>query len=205
MKLYSSIGPNPRMVKMFAAEKGIELPLIDVNIIEGENRRMPLLSINPAGQTPVLLLDNGMHVAETSAICEYLEERFPDPPLIGATAEERAATRMWLRRIDLNIVQPITAGFRAAEGLAMFASRTRCIPQAAEDFKTSAREGLAWIEEQMADRQYVGGASLTVADILLFCFVEFGSLVGQQLDPAHRRLSEWHRRMAERPSAKATE
>lgn len=142
MKLYSSIGANRRMAKMFAAEKRLELPLVDADIIEGENRRMPFLSMNPSGQTPVLLLENGAHLTETSAICEYLEERFPNPPLIGSTAEERAVTRMWMRHVDLNVFQPMTAGFRAAEGLGMFANRTRCIPKGR---KISRRlHGKAW-------------------------------------------------------------
>jgi glutathione S-transferase len=203
MKLYNSIGPNPRLVRMFAAEKGIELPRIEVDIIAGENRRQPFLSINPAGGTPVLELDSGEALAETTAICEYLEERHPAPPLIGATAEARARTRMWSRRIDLHIVQPLTNGFRAAEGLPMFKDRTRCLPQAADDLKQTAREGLAWLEAQMGERRFIAGDAPTLADIVLFSFVEFGALVGQALDPALPRLVAWHRRMADRPSAAA--
>lgn len=204
MKLYSSIGPNPRMVRMFAAEKGLELPLAQVDIIAGENRREPYLALNPSGECPALELDDGSIVAETSAICEYLEERFPDPPLIGTTAEQRARTRMWLRRVDLKVVQPMTAGFRGAEGLALFRNRVHCLPMAADELKASAREGLAWLEAQLGERQFLAGERLSVADILLFCFVEFGALVGQGLDPGLRRLSRWHERMASRPSAAAT-
>ena len=204
MKLYQSIGPNPRLVRMFLIEKGIELPTIDVDIIAGENRQPPFLAINPAGATPVLMLDSGEALAETTAICEYLEELHPQPSLIGATPEARARTRMWTRRIDLAIVQPMTNGFRAAEGLGLFKDRVHCLPQAADDLKATAREGLAWLEGLLGDRPFIAGDALTLADIVLYSFLEFGALVGQGRDPGHARLAAWHARMAQRDSAKAT-
>jgi glutathione S-transferase len=203
MKLYNSIGPNPRLVRMFAAEKGIELSLILIDILTGENRQAPYLDINPAGSTPVLVLESGELLAETTAICEYLEELHPTPPLIGATPEARARTRMWTRRVDLFVVQPMTSGFRGAEGLPMFKDRVHCLPQAADDLKATACEGLAWLETNLGDRPFLAGDSLTLADIVLFSFVEFGALVGQGMDPALKRLGAWHRRMAERPSTAA--
>ena len=118
MKLHTSIGPNPRVVKMFLAEKGLEIPFVAVDLMGGENRREPYnAQVNPAGQTPALELDDGSTVTEITAICEYLEERQPSPPLIGTTPEERAATRMWTRRVDLKVCEPMANGFRYAEGL----------------------------------------------------------------------------------------
>ncbi|HWI12272.1 MAG TPA: glutathione S-transferase family protein [Burkholderiaceae bacterium] len=204
MKLYQSVGPNPRLVRMFLIEKGIELPTVDVDIIAGENRQPPFLAINPSGGTPVLMLDSGQALAETTAICEYLEELHPQPPLIGSTPEARARTRMWTRRIDLAVAQPMTSGYRAAEGMPLFKDRVRCLPQAADDLKVTAREGLAWLEAQLGERPFIAGDTPTLADIVLYSFVEFGALVGQGLDPGHARLVAWHRRMAERDSAKAT-
>ncbi len=201
MKLYHSIGPNPRFVRMFAAEKGLTPELVEVDIIAGENRRAPFLEINPTGTTPVLVLDDGTNIAETTAICEYLEELGPQPALIGATARERAIARMWWRRVDLMVVQPMTAGFRAAEGLSMFEDRVRCLPQAADDLKRTAQEGLAWFDAQLSDRPYIAGDALSVADLLLYCFVEFGELVAQGLDPNQRRLAAWRDRVGSRPSA----
>ncbi|MDT3671024.1 MAG: glutathione S-transferase family protein [Aromatoleum sp.] len=201
MKLYHSIGPNPRFVRMFAAEKGLTPELVEVDIVAGDNRRAPFLQINPTGTTPVLVLDDGTTIAETTAICEYLEELVPQPALIGASARERAIARMWWRRGDLMVVQPMTAGFRAAEGLSMFQDRVRCLPQAAEDLKRTAQEGLAWFDAQLGERPYVAGDALSVADLLLYCFVEFGELVGQGLDPSQRRLAAWRDRVGSRPSA----
>lgn len=201
MKLYNSIGPNPRLVKMFAAEKGLKLELVEVDIIGGESRQPAYLAINPTGTTPVLAPDSGRPIAETTAICEYLEELQAAPPLIGATPAARAEARMWWRRVDLLVVQPMTAGFRGAEGLPLFQDRVVCLPQAADDLKRTAQQGLAWLEAQIGDKPYIAGDALTVADLLLFCFVEFGEKVGQGLDPAHVHLTAWRERMAARPSA----
>ena len=125
MKLYNSLGPNPRLVRMFAQEKKLDLATEEVDIMGGENRQPAYLEKNPGGQLPALELDDGEVLAETVVICEYLEELHPEPALIGATPEERAHTRMWTRRIEAKIVQPLTDGFRYAEGLGMFKDRLR--------------------------------------------------------------------------------
>jgi len=203
MKLYNSIGPNPKAVRMFMAEKGIELPKVEVDLMGGENRREPYLTKNPSGQLPCLELDDGKVVAEITAICEYLDEKFPGPTLIGKTPEERAETRMWARRIDLNIVEPMANGFRFSDGIKMFETRVHVIPQAAEDLKQIAREKLAWLDRLMAGKTYVCGERLSLADILLYAFLEFGGRVGQKLDPGLTTLAAWYERMKARPSAKA--
>ena len=155
MKFYNSVGPNPRVVKLFMAEKGISLPEVEVDLRGGENRRPPYnSSVNPAGQTPALELDDGTVLTEITAICEYLEERFPDPALIGTTAEERAVTRMWTRRVDLKICEPLTNGFRFAEGLPLFEPRMRCLPEAAAGLKAVAQDGLKWLDPLIAARRH---------------------------------------------------
>ena len=124
MKLYNSVGPNPRVVTMFLAEKGLSVPAVHIDIMKGENRQEAYVGgVNPTGTTPALELDDGSVLTEITAICEYLEERQPSPALIGSTPEERAATRMWARRVDLKICEPLTNGFRFAEGLGMFKDR----------------------------------------------------------------------------------
>jgi glutathione S-transferase len=203
MKLYNSIGPNPKTVRMFMAEKGIELPKVEVDLMGGENRREPYLGKNPSGQLPCLELDDGRHLAEITAICEYLDEKFPGGSLIGRTPEERAETRMWVRRIDLNIVEPLAAGFRYSDGLKLFQSRIHVIPQAAADLKQIAQEKLHWLDGLMAGKSFVCGERLSLADILLFAFLEFGARVGQPLDPALKTIGGWYERMKARPSAKA--
>ena len=203
MKLYTSIGPNPRVVRMFMAERGIELPRIEVDIRGGENRQPDYLAKNPAGQAPALELDDGSYVTEITAICEYLDEKFPGPSLIGATPEERGETRMWTRRIDLNICEPLANGFRFAEGLKMFQNRIHCIPQAADDLKQVAQRNLTWLNGLMEGKSFVCGERLTLADLLLFCMLDFGAQVGQPIDPALTNVAAHHFRMAARPSAAA--
>ena len=204
MKLYTSIGPNPRVVRMFMAEKGIEIPLEQVDLMKGENRQEPHLSRNPSGQTPALELDDGSFLTEITAICEYLEETHPNPPLIGTTPEERAKTRMWTRRIDINIVEPLTNGFRFSEGLPLFQSRVKCIPQAADDLKAIAQERLAWLDGLIAGRPFITGDKLTLADILLFCFLEFGASVGQPIETRNTNVVALINRIRQRPSAAAS-
>ena len=204
MKFYNSVGPNPRMVRMFMAEKGFDVPKVEVDLRGGENRKEAFLKVNPSGQTPALELDDGSVLAEITAICEYVDEIKKDTPsLIGDTPEERAKTRMWVRRIDLNIAEPAGAGFRYAEGLKMFESRMRCIPQAADDFKAIAREKLAWLDGLMGSKPFIAGDKLTLADIFLFAFLDFMGNVGQPLSPDCKNLTAWFARMKARPSAAA--
>jgi glutathione S-transferase len=192
------------MVRMFMAEKGLEVARVEVDLRGGENRREPYLAVNPAGQTPALELDDGTVLTEITAICEYVDELKKDTPsLIGDTPEERAFTRMWTRRIDLNIVEPATNGFRFAEGLKMFQNRVRCIPQAADDLKATARDKLAWLDGLMGAKPFIAGNKLTMADILLFAFLDFLNKVGQPLDPGLKNLGAWFGRMKARPSAAA--
>ena len=204
MKFYNSRGPNPRMVRMFMAEKGFEVPKVEVDLLAGENRKEPFLRINPAGQLPALELDDGTVLAEITAICEYVDEVKKDTPsLMGDTPAERANTRMWTRRIDLNIVEPAANGFRFAEGLKMFENRVRCIPQAADDLKATARDKLTWLDGLMGGKPFVAGNKISMADILLFAFLDFMGSVKQPLDPANKNLSGWYERMKARPSAAA--
>jgi len=114
MKLINSFGPNPRLVRMFMAEKGIELPTEELDLLAGENRRPPYTDKNPGGQMPALQLDDGTLIAETATICEYLEEYQPSPALIGNDAKERANSRMWQLRVVLNITENINNGLRYA-------------------------------------------------------------------------------------------
>lgn len=203
MLFYDSIGPNPRVVRIFMAERGIELPKTTIDLRGGENRQKPYLAKNPAGQMPCLELDDGSVLAEITAICEYLDEITPGPSLIGATAQERAECRMWTRRIDLNIVEPMLNGFRFSQGLKLFQDRVHCIPQAADDLKATAQERLAWLDRLIAGRTFIRGDSLSLADIMLFAFLDFGAQVGQPINPAHRAIAAHHAMMAARASAAA--
>ncbi|MDP1630597.1 MAG: glutathione S-transferase family protein [Caulobacter sp.] len=205
MKLYTSVGPNPRAVRMFAAEKGLSLPVVEIDLMGGENRAPPYRDqVNPAGQTPALLLDDGAVITEITVICEYLEEVHPSPTLIGATPAERAETRMWTRRIDLNICEPLANGFRAAEGRGLFESRMKLVgAEGANELKAIARDRILWLDGLMAGRQYICGDRFSLADILLFAFLDFGATVGQPLPDQAAWVKAWFSRMQARPSAAA--
>lgn len=201
MKLYTGMGPNPRVVVIAVNEIGAKVEQVKVDLMTGENRKAGHLARNPAGQLPTLELDNGDFISEITAIAEYLDEKFSGS-LLGATAEERAETRMWVRRIDLNIVEPLANGFRFAEGLPLFQDRIHVIPQAADDFKAIAREKLEWLDGLMEGKDFICGDRFSLADILLFAFLEFGAGVGQPLDAKCARLQAWYSRVAARPSIK---
>ena len=201
MKLYQSVGPNPRVVNMFIAEKGVHIVREEIDIMSGANRQSEFLRLNPSGQSPALLLDSGRVISEITAICEYLEELHPEPVLIGSDAEQRAITRMWTRRIDLNIVEPMANGFRYAEGLPLFKDRMHCIPHAAADLKEIAQRGLRWLDAQIGNAPFIAGERFSLADILLFCFLDFGAKVGQPLDQGNRNIVRWYDSVKARPSA----
>jgi len=204
MKFYDSVGPNPRAVRMFMAERGVPaMEIVKVDLRGGENRQPAYMAKNPSGQTPALELDNGTVLAEITAICEYLDEITPGTSLIGSNAQERAETRMWMRRVDLQIMEPAANGFRFGEGLKLFQPRIRCIPQASDDLKLVAQDGLKRLDGQMAGKTFIAGDRLTMADIILFCFVDFFNGVGQPLDPALKNITAWYSSMKARPSASA--
>jgi glutathione S-transferase len=199
MKLFTGMGPNPKVVVVAIAELGAKVDLEQVDIMAGENRQGAHLDRNPSGQLPTLQLDDGSYLAEVTAIVEYLDEK-SGGSLLGSTAEERAETRMWVRRIDLNICETLGSGFRFAEGLPLFKERIHTIPQAADDFKAIAQEKLAWLDGLMDGKEFICGDRFTLADILLFAFLEFGASVGQPLDAKCERLQAWYARVAARPS-----
>lgn len=204
MKLYQSIGPNPRVVLMFIEEKGATIDRAFVDIMKSENRAADFLALNPFGQVPLLEMDDGSHLSESTAICGYIDDKFPTPALIGSTAEERAVTNMLVRRLDYDVVAPMTMAFRGSEGLPMFQSRVRCLPEAADGLKACVRDGLAAFDGLLAGKTWLAGDRFTLADILLYCITEFGKQVGQPAPDDLANLSAWSARVAERPSAAAS-
>ena len=203
MKFYNSMGPNPQIVRMFMAEKGISVETVEVDLMAGENRQDAHYKRNPSGQLPALELDDGSFISEITAICEYLEEKNPAPALIGSTAEERAETRMWTRKIDLNICEPMATGFRAVEGNAIFKDRIPLVPTGADELKASGQHYLGWLNDQMEGKEFICGDRFSYADIHAFCFIGFLGAVGQPLNPEHKNLTAWLERIGGRESASA--
>ncbi|MEM7217875.1 MAG: glutathione S-transferase family protein [Pseudomonadota bacterium] len=207
MKLINSVGPNPQVVRMFAAERGIalgsDIEVEDIDIMAGENRQGPYIAKNPGGQSPCLQTDAGDFIAEITAICEYLDEKFPGDSLIGSTPEERANTRMWVRRVDLYICENLANGFRYSEGLPLFKDRMRVIPEAADGLKALTQDKITWLDGLIEGRDFIAGDRLTLADVLLYCFLAFGTTVGQPLNEDNHNICAWFERMQARDSASA--
>ena len=203
MKLYNSIGPNPHVVRMFVQELGVELETVEVDLMAGENRQEDHLTRNPSGQMPTLELDNGDFISEITVICDYLDEQQGYTDLMGKTSEARAETRMWTRRIDLQIVEPLTNGFRFSEGHDFFKDRLRLIPQAADDLKTLAQERITWLDGQIKDKQFICGDRFSLADIMFYCFLNFGTTVGQPLNEDNKNIVNLYNKIHSRQSASA--
>jgi glutathione S-transferase len=204
MQLYDSLGPNPRAMRMFLAEKGISIPIKTVDLMGAENRKPPYTDRNPGGQLPALELDNGKCIGETVAIWEYLEEKHPTPALIGTTAEERAEARQWQRRIELQITEHLYNGFRYSEGAALFKDRMRILPEAAPGLKAIVQDKLKWLDQLLEGKQYIAGDRFTIADIILYCALDFGGSVKQPIDPSLKNVNAWFKRVDSRPSAKSS-
>lgn len=199
-RIYDSFGMNPRTLRFFMLEKSLDLPRIEVDIVAAENREPAYLLLNPAGQTPAMELSDGTIISEVPAICEFLEERYPEPPLIGRTAEERAITRMWWRRVEINICIPMVQSFYFAEGLELFESRFRCLPEAANGLRERARDAMRWIDG-LLEGEWLVGERFTAADICLYCYIDQLSAAGQSIPEECRNLKDWFDRVDARPAA----
>ena len=138
-------------------------------------------------------------------ICDYLEELNPEPALVGATPEDRAITRMWCRRIDSQIAEPLANGFRFSDGLGFFKDRRHCVPQAADDFKEIAQEGLQWLDNLMTDQDFICGDQVTLPDLYLFCFLDFFNDKGQPIDTSLKNIYPWYQRMLARPTVELSQ
>lgn len=202
MKLYdSTIAPNPRRVRMFLAEKGIQVPLEQVDLMKGVNRQEEFLKKNPMGGLPVLELDDGTCISESLVICEYFEDLQPEPSLIGRTPQERAVTRMWERRMEIEVMFPMLSAFR--HGAPLFKGRIAQVPEMIAPSRAAAAKRLAWVNEILGTREFVAGDRFTLADITLFCTIDFAGMVGEKYDPALTNLVRFHEAMKARPSAAA--
>lgn len=204
MLVYDAQSPAPRCLRMFLLEKQLVLPAVTIDVFTGENRQPGFLAINPAGQTPALRCDDGSTLGEAVAITEYLEELHPTPVLIGSTPEERAHTRQWWRRVELNITEFIHNAYHYSEGLARFESRIPVLPNAAAGLKAIAQDRLRWLDGMFDAGPHLCGDRFTVADIWLYVWLDFAQSVNQPLDRSLPRLTPWFDRIAARASAAAS-
>jgi glutathione S-transferase len=202
MKIYnSSVAPNPRRVRIFLAEKNIQVPYQGVDLAKAENRQPEFRKINPLATVPVLELDDGTHIAESVAICRYFEELHPEPSLFGVGAKERATVEMWQRRMEFVLLGPIADAFRLQHEF--FKGRIRQCPEYAAIRREDALERLPWLDAELANRHFIAGDKFSIADITAMVALDFGRLSNIRIQPDQTNLTRWHQEVSARPSAKA--
>ncbi len=203
MKLYGAPNPapNPRRVRIFLAEKGVIIPETFVDMRKREHKAPEFREKNPAGQIPVLELDDGRVLSETVAICRYLESLYPDPPLFGRDPFEAAEIEMWVRRVELVLMVPVGMFWRHAHPY------TAALLTQFKDFGESNRErtveAMTWFDRQLQDRPFIVGETYTMADICALTTVDFAGFIGLPMPETAEALQAWHARVTARPSAAA--
>ncbi len=204
MKLYDYEGaPNPRRVRMFAAEKGIELESVRVDIRAGEQRSAGFLEKNPSGKIPVLELEDGTCIAESIAICRYLEGIQPEPNLFGADPLELALVEMHHRRLELVLFSQIGVSWVNGPIVTKMAG-TEPNTRAKEASDAAVRAYYGRMDEELNDRAFIAADRFTVADITAVVAIDFATqLVGLKPDDELKTLWRWHETVSARPSATA--
>ena len=202
MKIYDfKLAPNPRRVRIFLAEKGISVPLEEIDILKGVNRQPEFIRKNPLGGIPLLELDDGRFIAESVAICRYFEELHPEPALFGSGAFERATVEMWNRRIELALFVPI--GMVWAHLHELTRTRIKQIPELGEQQRKVVEERYRWLNRELAGRPFIAGDKYSIADITALCAIDFAAFNKIEIQPDQKNLARWHQSVSSRPSATA--
>lgn len=203
MRLYDYAGaPNPRRVKIFAAEKGIELELVQTDMSKGEHKTEAFLAKNPSGKLPVLELDDGTCIGESVAICRYLEGICPEPNLFGVDPVETGVIEMHHRHIELELFSQIgTSWVNGPVVGKLFAGRIEQIPAAKAKSDAATHAYYARLDHGLQARSHIAGERFTIADITTLVAIDFATaLVGLKPAAELNNLWRWHQQVSERPS-----
>lgn len=199
MKFYNAAAPNPRRVRIFLAEKDVDVPRQDVNLQAGESRTPEFLALNSLGGTPVLKLDDGTVLTESVAICRYLECLHPDPALMGVDDLDRARVEMWNRRMEIEIFN--TLGNVAVHTLDFFADKVEQVPAYAEAQKRQAVKRWEWLDGELADgRPHIAGDRFSIADITGMAALMIGDFTGVEIPASATHVLRWNDAVRSRPS-----
>jgi glutathione S-transferase len=203
MKLYDGgRAPNPRRVRVFLAEKAVNVPTEQVDLGGLEQKGDAYTAINPLQRVPALVLDDGTVIAESIAICRYFEALHPDPPLFGRGALDIALIEMWNRRVELHLLLPMSFVFRHLHP-AMSEMEVPQVPAWGEANKPRVLAFLELLDRELKDRAYIAGADYSVADITAMIAVDFMRVMKLSPPDTLSNLKRWHTAVATRPSAKA--
>lgn len=196
------LAPNPRRVRIFLAEKGINVPFEELDLMKGALKTPEFMTLNPRQQVPVLILDDGTALAETMAICRYFEALHPEPALFGKGAREIATIEMWNRRMELGFLFHVAQAFRHCHP----AMARNEVPQVAawgEANKPKALDILAWLDRELAGRRFIAGETYSVADITALVAIDFMKPARIERPKGLAGLDRWYGEVVARPSAKA--
>ncbi len=199
MKLYTTkVAPNPKRVHIFLAEKGIDVDCVEIDLGKSENLEADFVAINPLGRVPVLELDDGSHIAESVAICRYFDDQQPEPPLFGTDAKDKAVVEMWNRRMESEILGNISMCFRHTHPY--WEGRIPQVNEFGELCRKNAMERMAWLDGELADREFIAGDRFTVADITAFTGFLIGRIPKIRIGEDMPNLQRWFDGVSARPS-----
>ena len=201
MKLYDGgKAPNPRRVRIFLAEKGVEIPLEPIDMTALGHKSESVRALNPLQRLPVLELDDGTALSESVAICRYFEELHPNPPLMGRDMQDRAVVEMWQRRIEMHLLLPVANVFRHAHP-AMAEWEVPQIKEYSEANRPKVMDMLQFLDAEMEDRPFIAGDNFTIADITAMIAIDFMKPARLQVPDDHEALLSWYGNVKARPSA----
>jgi glutathione S-transferase len=204
MKLYDApMAPNPRRVRMFLLEKGVEIPVVNVNLMKGEHRSKEYRNMAANGRVPALELDDGSVLVESMAICRYLEHVYPEPNLMGVDGREIAEIDMWVRRLEFELMMPCAGAFRHLHPAG--AALEGQIKEFGESMKDAGQKRFARLDKELADKKYMAGDRFTVADISAICTIQFADSVSRiHILDDQSNLKRWYADVSSRPSVAAS-
>jgi glutathione S-transferase len=204
MMIYGAVypAPNPRRVRMYLAEKGLRPPYTDVDLARREHKAPELIAKSSLGQVPLLELDDGTVITESVAICRYFQALHPDPPLFGATPAEQAAVDMWIRRVELQLMTPVSLYWVNAHPLTAGLGSQK-YKDYGEAQKRRSHERMLWLDRELGERAFIAGPSFSMADIVAESTIDFAKFTGIPLPAEASNLAAWRGRMKARASFRA--
>lgn len=202
MKIYDTkTAPTPRRVRIFLAEKGIEMEYVQVDLGKAENLSPEMRAKNPIGKIPVLELDDGTCIGESDAICLYFESLQPDPSLMGTSPLEKATIAMWQRQIEFCLFNQVGMCFQHTTG--HFKDRMTPVPEYGKEAGINASKYLRVLDKRLGSHQYMAGDKFSIADITALCAIDFARVIKVYIAPEQTHLKRWYDEVSARPSASA--
>jgi len=202
MKIFeANKAPNPRRVRIFLAEKEIEMEYVEIDLAAGENLTLEMRAKNPTTKIPFLELDDNTCIGETIAICRYFEEINPETPLMGRTPLEKAQVEMWQRRIEFHFLLPVGMCFQHTSGY--FKDRMTPVVEWGRVSGENAQAYFAELNEHLKESEYLVGDYFSIADITLLCAIDFARVVKIRPNDEYEHLLRWYKKVSARPSYSA--